>query len=211
MIRPAAGGDEAAIWAGDLLRMYERYADRIGLEVEPLETSPSEAGGYDKVTVAIKGKGAYSLMKYEAGVHRVQRVPKTESQGGIHTSTRIVAVLPEVEEVEVDIDPERPEGEIVYCSTRPGGQSVNTTGFGRPAHPPPHPLSSPSRTRRASSRTKKRRCESSGPGCIRWNRSVSNPSWPGRAGHKWAQASVPRRFAPTTSRRIGSPTIAWPT
>jgi peptide chain release factor 1 len=125
-IRSAAGGDEAAIWAGDLLRMYERYADRIGLEVEPLVSSPSEAGGYDKVTVAIKGKGAYSRMKYEAGVHRVQRVPKTESQGRIHTSTATVAVLPEVEEVEVDIDPNDLKVDV-YRSTGPGGQSVNTT------------------------------------------------------------------------------------
>ena len=125
-IRSAAGGDEAAIWAGDLLRMYERYADRIGLEVEPLETSPSEAGGYDKVTVAIKGKGAYSRMKFEAGVHRVQRVPKTESQGRIHTSTATVAVLPEVEAVEVDIDPNDLKVDV-YRSTGPGGQSVNTT------------------------------------------------------------------------------------
>jgi peptide chain release factor 1 len=125
-IRSAAGGDEAAIWAGDLLRMYERYADRSGLEVEPMDSSPSEAGGYDKVTVAVKGKGAYSRMKYEAGVHRVQRVPKTESQGRIHTSTATVAVLPEAEEVEVEIDP----GDVkidVYRSTGPGGQSVNTT------------------------------------------------------------------------------------
>jgi peptide chain release factor 1 len=125
-IRSAAGGDEAAIWAGDLLRMYERYADRIGLEVEPLVSSPSEAGGYDKVTVAMKGKGAYSRMKYEAGVHRVQRVPKTESQGRIHTSTATVAVLPEVEEVEVDIDPNDLKVDV-YRSTGPGGQSVNTT------------------------------------------------------------------------------------
>ena len=125
-IRSAAGGDEAAIWAGDLLRMYERYADRIGLEIEPLDSSPSEAGGYDKVTVAIKGKGAYSRMKYEAGVHRVQRVPKTESQGRIHTSTATVAVLPEVEEVEVEIDPNDLKVDV-YRSTGPGGQSVNTT------------------------------------------------------------------------------------
>jgi peptide chain release factor 1 len=125
-IRSAAGGDEAAIWAGDLLRMYERYADRIGLEVESLGSSPSEAGGYDKVTVAIKGKGAYSRMKFEAGVHRVQRVPKTESQGRIHTSTATVAVLPEVEEVEVEIDPNDLKVDV-YRSTGPGGQSVNTT------------------------------------------------------------------------------------
>jgi peptide chain release factor 1 len=125
-IRSAAGGDEAAIWAGDLLRMYERYADRSGLEVEPMDSSPSEVGGYDKVTVAMKGKDAYSKMKYEAGVHRVQRVPRTESQGRIHTSTATVAVLPEAEEVEVEIDP----GDVkidVYRSTGPGGQSVNTT------------------------------------------------------------------------------------
>jgi peptide chain release factor 1 len=125
-IRSAAGGDEAAIWAGDLLRMYERYADRSGLEVEPMDSSPSEAGGFDKVTVAIKGRGAYSRMKYEAGVHRVQRVPKTESQGRIHTSTATVAVLPEAEEVEVEIDPNDVKVDV-YRSTGPGGQSVNTT------------------------------------------------------------------------------------
>jgi peptide chain release factor 1 len=125
-IRSAAGGDEAAIWAGDLLRMYERYADRSGLTVEPMDSSPSETGGFDKVTVAIKGRGAYSKMKYEAGVHRVQRVPKTESQGRIHTSTATVAVLPEVEEVEVEIDPNDLKVDV-YRSTGPGGQSVNTT------------------------------------------------------------------------------------
>jgi peptide chain release factor 1 len=125
-IRSAAGGDEAAIWAGDLLRMYERYADRHGFKIEAMDTSPSEAGGYDKVTVAVKGRDAYSMMKYEAGVHRVQRVPKTESQGRIHTSTATVAVLPEVEEVEVDIDPNDVKVDV-YRSTGPGGQSVNTT------------------------------------------------------------------------------------
>jgi peptide chain release factor 1 len=125
-IRSAAGGDEAAIWAGDLLRMYERYAEQGGFKVEAMDSSPSEAGGYDKVTVAIKGKGAYSRMKYEAGVHRVQRVPKTESQGRIHTSTATVAVLPEVEEVEVEIDPNDVKVDV-YRSTGPGGQSVNTT------------------------------------------------------------------------------------
>jgi len=125
-IRSAAGGDEAAIWAGDLLRMYERYADRHGFRLEAMESSPSEAGGYDKVTVAVKGRGAYSRMKYEAGVHRVQRVPKTESQGRVHTSTATVAVLPEVEEVEVEIDPNDIKIDV-YRSTGPGGQSVNTT------------------------------------------------------------------------------------
>ncbi len=125
-IRSAAGGDEAAIWAGDLLRMYERYADRHGFTVEPLDSSPSDAGGYDKVTVAVKGKNAFSRMRYEAGVHRVQRVPKTESQGRVHTSTATVAVLPEAEEVEVEIDPNDVKIDV-YRSTGPGGQSVNTT------------------------------------------------------------------------------------
>jgi len=125
-VRAAAGGDEAAIWAGDLLRMYERYAERHGFRVEPLDRSPSEAGGFDKVTVATKGKGAFSRFKYEGGVHRVQRVPKTETQGRIHTSTATVAVLPEADEVDVDIDPNEVRVDV-YRSQGPGGQSVNTT------------------------------------------------------------------------------------
>ncbi|MEX0864508.1 MAG: peptide chain release factor 1 [Acidimicrobiia bacterium] len=125
-IRSAAGGDEAAIWAGDLLRMYQHYAERQGFRLEPLDSTPSEVGGYDKVTVAVKGRGAYSKLKYEGGVHRVQRVPRTESQGRIHTSTATVAVLPEAEEVEVDLDPNDVRIDV-YRSTGPGGQSVNTT------------------------------------------------------------------------------------
>lgn len=125
-IRAAAGGDEAAIWAGDLLRMFERYSAAHGLSIEPMDLSESEAGGYNRVTVGVKGRGAYSRLKYEAGVHRVQRVPKTESQGRVHTSTATVAVLPEADEVDVQIDP----GDVkvdVYRSQGPGGQSVNTT------------------------------------------------------------------------------------
>jgi peptide chain release factor 1 len=125
-IRAAAGGDEAAIWAGDLLRMFERYAARHGLKVEPLDVAFSEAGGYTRATVAVKGKGAYSQLKYEAGVHRVQRVPKTESQGRVHTSTATVAVLPEADEVDVAIDPADVKVDV-YRSQGPGGQSVNTT------------------------------------------------------------------------------------
>lgn len=125
-IRSAAGGDEAAIWAGDLLGMYRAYADRRGFKTEILESSPSETGGVKEVIFAMKGKGAYSRMKYEAGVHRVQRVPKTESQGRIHTSTSTVAVLPEVEEIEVALDPNDVRVDV-YRSSGPGGQSVNTT------------------------------------------------------------------------------------
>jgi peptide chain release factor 1 len=125
-IRAAAGGDEAAIWAGDLVRMFERYAERLGYRVEPMDSSPSETGGYSKVTVAVKGTGAYSKFKFEAGVHRVQRVPRTESQGRIHTSTATVAVLPEVDAVEVALDPADVRVDV-FRSSGPGGQSVNTT------------------------------------------------------------------------------------
>ena len=125
-IRAGVGGDEASLWAGDLARMYEKYAEAEGFKIETLEASPSEAGGYDKLTLAVKGRGAFSKFKYEAGVHRVQRVPKTESQGRIHTSTATVAVLPEVDAVEVELDLNEVKVDV-YRSTGPGGQSVNTT------------------------------------------------------------------------------------
>ena len=125
-IRSGVGGDEAAIWAGDLLRMYQRYTEQLGFRMETMDASESETGGYDKVTVSVKGNGAYSKLKYEGGVHRVQRVPRTESQGRVHTSTATVAVLPEAEEVDIEIDPNDVRVDV-YRSTGPGGQSVNTT------------------------------------------------------------------------------------
>jgi peptide chain release factor 1 len=125
-IRQGVGGDEAAIWAGDLYRALARYAERRGFKVEQLGASPNDAGGYKEVTFAINGDGAYSVFKWEGGTHRVQRVPETESQGRIHTSTATVAVMPEAEEVEVEIDPNELKVDV-YRSTGPGGQSVNTT------------------------------------------------------------------------------------
>src|SRR5437763_537406 len=125
-IRQGVGGDEAALWAADVYRMLTRYAERRGFKVEELGSSPNEAGGYKEVTFAIKGDGAYSIFKWEGGTHRVQRVPETESQGRIHTSTATVAVMPEAEEVEVEIDPNDLKIDV-YRSTGPGGQSVNTT------------------------------------------------------------------------------------
>jgi peptide chain release factor 1 len=119
-IRPGAGGDEAGIWAGDLYRMLTRYAERRGFKVEEL------AIGEGDYTFAVKGDGAYSVFKFEGGTHRVQRVPETESQGRIHTSTATVAVLPEAEDVEVEIDPNDLQIDV-YRSSGPGGQSVNTT------------------------------------------------------------------------------------
>jgi len=125
-IRQGVGGDEAALWAGDLYRMLTRYAERRAFRTETLATSENEAGGFKEVVFAVKGQGAYSVFKYEGGTHRVQRVPETESQGRIHTSTATVAVMPEVEDVEVSVD-EKDLKIDVFRSTGPGGQSVNTT------------------------------------------------------------------------------------
>jgi len=125
-IRGGAGGDEANLFAGDLYRMYARFADAAKYKTQVMSASPSEVGGFREVIFEIKGKGAYSKLKYESGVHRVQRIPVTESGGRIHTSTATVAVLPEAEEVEVQINPNDLRIDI-FRSSGPGGQSVNTT------------------------------------------------------------------------------------
>jgi peptide chain release factor 1 len=125
-IRGGEGGEEGKLWAGDLARLLQRYAERRGFRWEQLEVSPSEAGGLKEGTFAIKGDGAYSVFKYEGGTHRVQRVPETESQGRIHTSTATVAVMPEAEDVDVQIDDSDLKVDV-YRSSGPGGQSVNTT------------------------------------------------------------------------------------
>jgi peptide chain release factor 1 len=125
-IRAGAGGDEAAIWAGDLFGMYRRYADRQKWKTEVLSSNPSDAGGFKEVVIEVKGDRVYSRLKHEAGVHRVQRVPETESSGRTHTSAATVAVLPEAEEVDVEIKPEDIKIDV-FRSSGPGGQSVNTT------------------------------------------------------------------------------------
>jgi peptide chain release factor 1 len=125
-IRAGTGGDEAALFAGDLYKMLTRYAEERGFGTEVLSQSAAEVGGFKDVTFAVKGEGAYSTFKYEGGTHRVQRVPETESQGRIHTSTATVAVLPEAEEVEVEVDQNDLQIDV-YRSSGPGGQSVNTT------------------------------------------------------------------------------------
>jgi peptide chain release factor 1 len=125
-IRAGTGGDEAALFAGDLCRMYSRYAENHGWKLERLSSSPSEMGGFKEVIFSLKGREVWSRMKYESGVHRVQRVPVTESGGRIHTSTATVAILPEAEEVDVAIDPADLKIDV-FRSTGPGGQSVNTT------------------------------------------------------------------------------------
>lgn len=125
-IRAGAGGDEAGLFAADLFRMYTHYAESQGWKTAVLSRNESGIGGFKEIIFQVEGKGAYSKLKYESGVHRVQRVPETESGGRIHTSTATVAVLPEVDEVEVEIDPNEVRIDI-FRSTGPGGQSVNTT------------------------------------------------------------------------------------
>jgi peptide chain release factor 1 len=125
-VRAGTGGDEAALFAGDLFRMYQRYADRQGWKVNVMSASESANGGYKEIIANITGKGVFARMKYESGVHRVQRVPETEAQGRIHTSAATVAVLPEAEEVDVQID-EKDLRIDVFRASGPGGQSVNTT------------------------------------------------------------------------------------
>ena len=125
-IRAGTGGDEASLFAGDLYRMYQRFSELRGWKIEPLESSPSEVGGFKEVTVKGKGDEVFRILKYESGVHRVQRVPETETQGRIHTSTATVAVMPEAEDVDVQLKPD----ELNIQATRsggPGGQHVNTT------------------------------------------------------------------------------------
>jgi len=125
-IRAGTGGDEASLFAGDLLRMYTRYAENNGLKIEHLESSPSEVGGFKEVTIRVSGEEVFRQLKYESGVHRVQRVPETETQGRIHTSTATVAVMPEAEEIDIELKPD--ELRIEACRAGgPGGQHVNTT------------------------------------------------------------------------------------
>jgi peptide chain release factor 1 len=125
-VRAGAGGDEAGLFASDLYRLYERYAERNRWSIEPLSSSLNPSGGFKEVVFLVAGDGAFGRLKFESGVHRVQRVPKTEASGRIHTSAASVAVLSEAEEVDIDIDPEDLEIDV-YRSSGPGGQSVNTT------------------------------------------------------------------------------------
>ncbi|ABI69686.1 peptide chain release factor 1 [Syntrophomonas wolfei] len=125
-IRAGTGGEEAALFAGDLFRMYSRYAEEQGWKIEIMDTHYTDIGGIKEIVFVVDGRGAYSKLKFESGVHRVQRIPVTESGGRIHTSAATVAVLPEAEEVEVAIDPNDLRIDV-YCSSGPGGQSVNTT------------------------------------------------------------------------------------
>src|SRR6266540_232132 len=167
-IRAGVGGQEAALFAGELLEMYRRYAERRRWKSDVLSSSPSELGGFKEVVLEIQGQGAYSRLKHESGGHRVQRVPVTESGGRIHTSTATVAVLPEAEDVDVQVNPDDLEIDV-FRSSGPGGQSVNTTDSG---------------SRRTTSRRSWRR--------VSWTNS-STPYWPrSGGGSSRGQTEIPR-------------------
>ena len=176
-VRQGVGGDEAALWAGEVARMLQRYAERRGFRTETLSASENDGGGVKETVFAVKGDGAFSVFKWEGGTHRVQRVPATESQGRIHTSTATVAVMPEAEEVEVDDRGQGPEDRRLPLDRprRPVGQH---DGLGRADHARADRASwSRCRTRSRSSRTSRRRCACSARGSTRPSASASRPSW----------------------------------
>ena len=184
-VRAGTGGDEAALFAGDLFRMYQRYAEAQGWSVQVLSASESEAGGYREIVASISGKGVYARMKFESGVHRVQRVPETESGGRIHTSAATVAVLPEAEDIDIEIRNEDLRIDTMRASGA-GGQHVNTTDSAvRLTHCPPGIVVS--HRRNPSTRTAPAPCRCCAPGCS--TRSASAPirnalraQGPGRLG-----------------------------
>ncbi len=209
-IRSGAGGEEAALFAGSLLRMYTMYAEAQGFKTEVLSSNPTELGGYKEVSFEITGDGAYSRFKFESGVHRVQRVPETESQGRIQTSTATVAVLPEADEVEFEIN--QSELKIdTFRSSGAGGQHINKTDSairithlptGRPARWSSARMSGRSiRTRSGPSRSCRRGSSKSNSRSTR-TRST-RPGAP-----RWAPATGRSASGPTTSRREGSRTTA---
>ena len=202
-IRAGTGGEEAALFARDLLDVYTRYAESRGLKVELLSTSEADAGGLREVTLAVKGSGAYAVFKHEAGVHRVQRVPATESQGRLHTSVATVAVLPEVEEVDVSIDPNDVKRDV-YRSSGPGRPERQHHRLRGAADPPPHPDRGVDAGREEPAPELRARDAGAARAPLRAEAGRAGRRARRRPGARSsARATAPRRCAPTTTPRTG--------